>query len=264
MRDFEFQRATSVAEAVAALKRAPESKVLAGGQSLLPVMKLNLAAPSHVISISGLKELQGVRKQGAQLVIGAGVTHAEVAGSAEVKSALPALAALAELIGDPQVRNRGTLGGSLAHNDPAADYPAALLALGASVVTDRREIAADSFFKGMFETALERDELVTAVKFPLVERAHYLKFAHPASKYAIVGVMVARSAAGVRVAVTGASTCVFRDGAAEAALARGFAPRALDGLHTSPEGLLSDLHASAEYRAHLVGVLTRRAVSALS
>jgi carbon-monoxide dehydrogenase medium subunit len=263
MRDFEFQRATTVGDAVAALKRAPEGKLLAGGQSLLPVMKLNLAAPSHVISISGLEELQGIRKQGGQLIIGAAVTHAEVAASAEVKSALPALAALAELIGDPQVRNRGTLGGSVAHNDPAADYPAALLALGATVVTDRRELPAEGFFKGMFETALARDELVTAVKFPLVERAHYLKFAHPASKYAIVGVMVARSAAGVRVAVTGAGTCVFRHAQAEQALARAFAPRALDGLSTPPDGLLSDLHASAEYRAHLVGVLARRAVSAL-
>lgn len=264
MRDFDFQRATSVAEAVAALKRAPEGKLLAGGQSLLPVMKLNLAAPSHVISIGGLKELQGIRQQGNQLVIGAGVTHAEVARSAEVKGVLPALAALAELIGDPQVRNRGTLGGSVAHNDPAADYPAALLALGATVVTDRREIAADAFFKGMFETALARDELVTAVKFPLVERAQYVKFAHPASKYAIVGVMVARSPAGVRVAVTGASPCVHRHAAAEAALGRAFGARALDGVNTLQEGLLSDLHASAEYRAHLVGVLTRRAVSALA
>lgn len=271
MRDFEFQRAASVSEAVAALKKAPEGKLLAGGQSLLPVMKLNLAAPSHVISISGLKELQGIRKQGNQLVIGAGVTHAEVADSAEVKSALPALAALAELIGDPQVRNRGTLGGSVAHNDPAADYPAALLALGATVVTDRRELPAAAFFKGMFETALARDELVTAVKFPLVERAHYQKFPHPASKYAIVGVMVALAApasaapaARVRVAVTGASPCVFRHTAAEAALARSFEARALDGVSVPPDGLLSDLHASAEYRAHLVGVLTRRAVRALA
>ena len=264
MRDFEFQRPGSVAEAVALLMRAPESKLLAGGQSLLPVMKLNLAAPSHVISISGLKELKGIRKQGNQLVIGAAVTHAEVAAAEEVKSTVPALAELAELIGDPQVRNRGTLGGSVAHNDPAADYPAALLALGATVVTDRREIAADSFFKGMFETALGRDELVVAVKFPLVERAHYVKFPHPASKYAIVGVMVARTAAGVRVAVTGAAPCVFRHAAAEAALAGGFATRALDGLSTDQDGLLSDLHASAEYRAHLVGVLTRRAVSALA
>lgn len=264
MRDFDFQRPTSVAEAVAALKRAPEGKWLAGGQSLLPVMKLNLAAPSHVISISRLKELQGIRRQGERLVIGAGVTHAEVASSAEVKAALPSLAALAELIGDPQVRNRGTLGGSVAHNDPAADYPAALLALGATVVTDRRAIPADDFFKGMFETALARDELVTAVEFPLVERAQYQKFAHPASKYAIVGVMVARSRSGVRVAVTGASPCVFRHAAAEAALARAFAPAALDGVNVSPEGLLSDLHGSAEYRAHLVAVLTRRAVSALA
>jgi aerobic carbon-monoxide dehydrogenase medium subunit len=264
MRDFEFQRATSLAQAVTALRQAPESKLLAGGQSLLPVLKLNLAAPSHLISISSLKELQGIRRQGHTLVIGAAVTHASVAASADVRAALPSLAALAELIGDPQVRNRGTIGGSVAHNDPAADYPAALLALNATVVTDRRELSAESFFKGMFETALARDEIVTAVKFPLAERAAYAKFPHPASKYAIVGVMVAKTASGVRVAVTGASPCVFRFQAAEEALGRSLVASSVARLQPPADGLLSDLHASAEYRAHLVGVMTQRAAAALA
>jgi aerobic carbon-monoxide dehydrogenase medium subunit len=264
MREFEFLRASTLSQAVAALRQAAEAKLLAGGQSLLPVMKLNLAAPTHLISISALQELQGIRRQGDSLIIGAGVTHANVAGSREVRSALPALAALAELIGDPQVRNRGTLGGSVAHNDPAADYPAALLALNATVVTDRREVVAGDFFKAMFETALARDEIITAVKFPLPERAAYAKFPHPASKYAIVGVMAAKTAAGVRIAVTGASPCVYRLQAAEAALGRTWAASALAGLQVAPEGLLSDLHASAEYRAHLVGVMVRRAVVALA
>jgi aerobic carbon-monoxide dehydrogenase medium subunit len=264
MRDFEFQKASSLSQAVAALRQAPEAKLLAGGQSLLPVMKMNLAAPSHLISISGLPELQGIRRQGDSLIVGAGVTHSSVAASPEVRSALPSLAALAELIGDPQVRNRGTLGGSVAHADPAADYPAALLALNATIVTDRRELPADSFFKGMFETALGRDEIVTAVKFPTAQRAAYVKFPHPASKYAIVGVMVAKSGAGVRVAVTGASPCVYRHQAAEQALSKNLSTSALRGITTPQDGLLSDLHASAEYRAHLVGVMTQRAVAALA
>jgi carbon-monoxide dehydrogenase medium subunit len=262
MQDFEFQRAATVADAVEALRAAPEGKLLAGGQSLLPVLKLNLAAPSALISISAISQLKGVRREGAVLVIGAGTTHAEVASSGDVQSALPGLSALAEQIGDPQVRNRGTLGGSVAHNDPAADYPAALVALGATIVTDRRELAAEAFFTGMFETALARDELVTAVKFPIVQRAGYAKFPNPASKYAIVGVMVAQGSGGVRVAVTGAGPCVFRFAAAEKALAQRFAPEAIDGLTHPADDLLSDLHAAADYRAHLIPVMTKRAVAA--
>ncbi len=262
MQDFEFQRAATVADAVEALRAAPEGKLLAGGQSLLPVLKLNLAAPSALISISAISQLKGVRREGAVLVIGAGTTHAEVASSGDVQSALPGLSALAEQIGDPQVRNRGTLGGSIAHNDPAADYPAALVALGATIVTDRRELAAEAFFTGMFETALARDELVTAVKFPIVQRAGYAKFPNPASKYAIVGVMVAQGSGGVRVAVTGAGPCVFRFAAAEKALAQRFAPEAIDGLTHPADDQLSDLHAAADYRAHLIPVMTKRAVAA--
>jgi carbon-monoxide dehydrogenase medium subunit len=262
MQNFEFQRPASVTDAVAALRAAPEGKLLAGGQSLLPVLKLNLAAPSALISIATIPQLKGIRREGSALVIGAGTTHAEVAASKDVKSAIPGLAALAEQIGDPQVRNRGTLGGSVAHNDPAADYPAALLALSATVVTDRRELSADDFFTGMFETALARDELITAVKFAIPERAGYAKLPNPASKYAIVGVMVAAGDRGVRVAVTGAAGCVFRYAAAEKALAQRFAPEAIDGLTHPADGLLNDLHAAADYRAHLVPVMTKRAVAA--
>lgn len=261
MQNFEFQRANSVADAVKALGAAPEGKLLAGGQSLLPVLKLNLAAPSTLISISAISHLKGIRREGSVLVIGAGTTHAEVAASKDVKGAIPGLAALAEQIGDPQVRNRGTLGGSVAHNDPAADYPAALLALNATVVTDRRELGAETFFTGMFETALARDEIVTAVKFPIGARVGYAKFPNPASKYAIVGVMVVQGGQGVRVAVTGAGVCVFRFQAAEKALAQRFAPEVIDGLSYPAGDLLSDLHAAADYRAHLVPVLTKRAVA---
>ncbi len=262
MQDFTFHRAESVAGAVGALRKAPEAKYLGGGQSLIPVMKLGLAAPSHLESVAQLAELKGVKVEGKELVIGAAVTHAEVAESAEVRRALPALAALAAHIGDPQVRNRGTLGGSLAHDDPNADYPAAVLALGATVVTDRRRIPADAFFQGMFQTALEADELVTSVRFPLPEKAAYQKLPHPASRFALVGVFVARGPAGVRVAVTGAGASVFRVAAMEQALAKRFAPEALAGVAVPADGLQSDPAGSPEYRAHLVGVLARRAVAA--
>jgi len=262
MHEFEFHRPLTVTEAVDTLRAAPDAKLLAGGQSLLPVMKLNLAAPSALVSLRGVRELCGIRREGDRLVIGAGTTHAEVASSSVVKTALPALAELAEQIGDPQVRHRGTLGGSLAHNDPSADYPAAVLALNATIVTDRRKIPADAFFLGMFETALARDEIITAVEIPKVQRASYVKLSSPASRYAIVGVMVAESAHGVRVGVTGAAPCAFRFEAAEKALEARFAPQALDGLQFPADELLSDLHAAADYRAHLVSVLTRRAVVA--
>jgi carbon-monoxide dehydrogenase medium subunit len=248
---------------VAARKKAPEGKFLSGGQSLLPVLKLDMAAPSDLISLTGLAELKGITADGPAVVIGAGSTHAEVAQSAVVKATIPALAELAGQIGDAQVRNRGTLGGSLAHADPSADYPAAVVALKATVRTDRRTIAADDFFKkGMFETALAADEVVVGVKFEKPEKAAYAKFANPSSKYAIVGVLVAKYPDGVRVAVTGAGASVFRQKAMEDALGKKFAPESLDGIVVSSADLNSELGADAEYRAHLIGVMAKRAVAA--
>lgn len=261
MNNFGFHRPKDLAAAVAAQKKASDGKYLGGGQSLLPVMKLGLAAPTDLVALSGLPELKGIRVEGKELVVGAGVTHAEVAESAEVRKSIPALAALAAHIGDPQVRNRGTLGGSLAHDDPSADYPAAVLALGATVVTDRRKVPADAFFQGMFQTALAPDEVITAVRFPIPEKAAYVKFPHPASRFALVGVFVARGAAGVRVAVTGAGASVFRQAAMEKALASRFAPDALATVAVPAAGLTGDGFGSAEYRAHLIGVLARRAVA---
>ncbi|MFT3697041.1 MAG: xanthine dehydrogenase family protein subunit M [Kofleriaceae bacterium] len=260
MKDFEFHRPSSVADAVALLKSKPEAKLLSGGQSLLPVLKLELAEPSDLISLAGIKELHDIRVDGDRVIIGALVTHAEVNESDAVKKVIPALATLAGWIGDAQVRNRGTIGGSVAHADPAADYPAALVALGATIATDRRKIAAEDFFKGLFETALERDEIVTAVHIPKPKRAAYEKFAHRASKFALVGVMVAETSAGVRVAVTGAAPSVFRVPAMEAALAKSWTAAALDGISVPPDDLMSDTEASAEYRAHLVTVMAKRAV----
>lgn len=262
MQDFVFHRPGSIAEAVRTLRDRPEAKALGGGQSLLPVMKLGLAAPTDLVSIAALRELAGVKVEGKELVVGAAATHAEVADSPEVRKAIPALADLAVHIGDPQVRNRGTLGGSLAHDDPAADYPAAVLALGATVVTDRRRVAADDFFVGMYQTALEADELIAAVRFPVPEKAAYQKFRHPASRFALVGVFVARGPAGVRVAVTGAGPSVFRWTDAEQALAGRFAPDGLEQVALRPDGLTGDGFGSPEYRAHLAGVLARRAVAA--
>ncbi len=262
MKDFVFHRPTTVAEAVALLKANDEAKVLSGGQSLLPVLKLELAEPSDLISLAGVPGLRDIRVDGDRLIIGASCTHDTVARSAEVVAHLPALAALAHHIGDAQVRNRGTIGGSVAHADPAADYPAALIALGATIKTDRRTIAADDFFTGLFATALERDELIVAVHFPKAKRAAYAKFAHRASKYAVVGVMVAETAAGIRVAVTGAAGVVFRVPAMEAALAKAFTVDALDGIAVATDDLNSDSEASAEYRAHLIGVMAKRAVQA--
>ncbi len=262
MDDFTFHRPSTLAEAQSAVRGTDDGKFMAGGQSLLPIMKLDMAAPSDVVSLAGLDELRGIQRDGDTLVIGAAMTHAEVNGSAEVRDAIPALADLAGGIGDPQVRNRGTLGGSVAHSDPGADYPAALVALGATVVTDRREIAAGDFFVGMFETPLEDDEIITSVHFPVPERAAYAKFPNPASKYAITGVMVAQGGDGVRVAVSGAGYKVFRVEAMEDALASDFAPGALDGIGVEQDDLVSDTDASAEYRAHLVSVMARRAVEA--
>jgi len=264
MKDFEFHRPTTIKDAVGLVRDREAAKFLAGGQSFLPVLKLELAEPSDLVSLAHLKELRDIRVDGDKLLIGALVTHDQVHRSPEVRRAIPALAALAGGIGDAQVRNRGTLGGSVAHADPAADYPAALLGLGATVITDRRSIAADDFFTGLFATALEHGELVTAVAFPIPKRAAYMKFAHRASKYALVGVLVAETTAGVRVAVTGAAAKVYRLTAYEKALSGTLAASALDGISVAATGLNSDDEASAEYRAHLIGVMARRAVQALA
>ncbi len=262
MQNFAYHRPNTLAAAVAALKEDEDAKVLSGGQSLLPVMKLDLAAPTALVSLAEVPELRGIRRDGDRLVIGAAATHAEVESSDVVAKAIPALAQLASHIGDPQVRNRGTLGGSVAHNDPAADYPAALVALDAQVVTDRRTIAAGDFFVGMLETALAPDEIVVEVSFRVPERASYSKFPHPASRFAVVGVMVATWAAEVRVAVVGAKECVYRDSAMEAALAQNFAAEAVAATKVDADALQSDATASAPYRANLVRVMAKRAVEA--
>jgi carbon-monoxide dehydrogenase medium subunit len=257
---FEYHRAKSVEEAAQLLAKSG-GKALAGGQSLVGAMKLRLAQPGTVVDLGQIAELRGIRKEGDALVIGATMRHAEVAASAEVRKHIPALASLAEHIGDRQVRNMGTLGGSLANNDPAADYPAAVLGLGATVRTNKRTIAADDFFKGMYETALADDELITAVSFPVPKRAAYVKFPNPASRFALVGVFVAETGGGVRVAVTGAGPGVFRVAEMEQALGKKFAADSLKGLRVDPGRLSSDIHASAEYRAHLISVLAARAVA---
>jgi aerobic carbon-monoxide dehydrogenase medium subunit len=259
---FEYHRPQSLSAAVADLAK-PDAKALAGGMTLLPTMKQRLASPAALIDLKNLPELAGISPEGDHLVIGAMTRHADVAASSAVKAAIPALAKLAGGIGDPHVRNMGTIGGSLANNDPSADYPAAALALGATIVTDKRGISAQDFFTGLFETALETGELVTQVSFPIPEKAAYMKFANPASRYALVGVFVAKAKDGVRVAVTGAgANGVFRAGAFEAALNANFSPAALDGVSVPASGLNSDLHADADYRAHLIGVMARRAVAA--
>jgi len=258
---FKYERAASLSEAERMIAQSAEAKLLAGGQTLVAAMKLRLARPSKLVDISGLKELRYIRVGNGSVSIGAATPHNEVATSADVVRAIPALAALAGLIGDPAVRHMGTIGGSVANNDPAADYPAAVLGLGASIVTTRRSIAADDFFKGMFETALADGEIIKEIVLPIPERAGYRKFPNPASRYALVGVFVAKTKSGVRVAVTGAAPCVFRVAAMETALRRSFAPEAIAQIVVSDEGMNSDIHASAEYRAHLVGVMARRAVA---
>jgi len=258
---FELTRAKTVAEAAAALAKSG-GKPLAGGQSLVGAMKLRLAQPGTLVDLSGIAELAGIRKEGDAIVIGAMTRHAEVAASAVVKAAIPALAALAHGIGDRQVRNMGTLGGSLANNDPAADWAAGVLGLGATVQTNKRSIAADDFFKGMYETALAADEIITAVSFPVPKKAAYVKFPNPASRFALTGVFVAQTAGGVRVAVTGAAPSVFRAKALEDALAKSFTVDAARAVKIDTKGLSGDLHASPEYRAHLIPVLAARAVAA--
>jgi aerobic carbon-monoxide dehydrogenase medium subunit len=258
---FNYKRARSLAEAETLLGASPDAKLLAGGQTLIATMKMRLANPSDLIDISGIKELSYIRVNGGTVTIGAATTHYEVSTSAEIQKTIPALAHCASVIGDPAVRYKGTLGGSVANNDPAADYPAAVLALGATIKTNRRSIGADDFFTGLFSTALEDGEIVTELTFPVPERAAYKKFGNPASRYAMVGVFVAKSPAGVRVAVTGAGSCVFRVPAMEAALAKSFAADALAGIQIDASTLNSDIHGSAEYRANLVHVMAGRAVA---
>ncbi|MFQ5757033.1 MAG: FAD binding domain-containing protein [Acidiferrobacterales bacterium] len=262
MYNFTYHLPATLADAVQALTAAADGQVLAGGMTLLPTLKQRLAQPSDLIDLAAVAELSGIKQESGAIVIGAMTSHADVAASPEVAKAIPALARLADSIGDPQVRNRGTLGGSIANADPAADYPAAVVGLGATVHTNERTIAADAFFTGMFETALNDNELVTAVRFPVPQRAAYAKFANPASRYAIVGVFVSQGNAGVTVAVTGAGPSVFRIAAMEQALSSKFSAEVLDGISISANDLNSDLHASAEYRAHLVSVMAKRAVAA--
>ena len=265
MYNFALHRPSTVSEAAALLAGKADAKLLAGGQTYIPTLKQRLAQPSDVIDLSGIAELKGIKEEAGGLLVGAMAKHGEVAHSDLVKRVIPALASLAEGIGDPQVRNLGTLGGSISNADPAADYPGALLGLGASVRTNKRSIAADEFFTGLFDTALESDEIVTAVHFPKPEKAAYAKFPNPASRYAMVGVFVAKTSNGVRVAVTGAGqNGVFRWKEAEQALGSNFSSAAIDGLKVSADSLSGDMHASAEYRAHLVGVMAQRAVKSIA
>ncbi|MFL5003621.1 MAG: FAD binding domain-containing protein [Xanthobacteraceae bacterium] len=263
MYSFTYHRPTTVRQAVSLLAKNEEAKLLAGGHSLIPVMKLRLARPSAIIDLSRVEGLSGVELKGRSIVIGAMTRHGEVANSTVVQQAMPALASVPNSIGDPQVRNVGTVGGSIANNDPNADYPAACLGLGATIITNKRRIPADEFFQGLFETALEPDEIITKVQFPIAKKAAYEKFKHPASGFALVGVFVSKRGPDIRVAVTGAgANGVFRVTAFEEALKKRFAAKSLEGLTVPPDGMGSDIHAGAEYRAHLVGVLARRALAA--
>jgi carbon-monoxide dehydrogenase medium subunit len=259
---FEYHRPSSTKEALDLAAAKSEGKFLAGGQSLVQAMKLRLAAPSDLVDLGSLKELQSLKVEGNAVVVGAMVRHAEVAASSAVQKTLPALAQLAGMIGDRQVRHMGTIGGSLANNDPAADYPAAVLGLGATVATNKRKVEADKFFKGLYETALEPGELITSVSFPAPKRAAYMKFKNPASRFALVGVFVADFGGSVRVAVTGAGPCAFRQPDMEKALAAKFAPESVANIKVKADGLNNDLHASPEYRAHLITVMAKRAVEA--
>jgi carbon-monoxide dehydrogenase medium subunit len=259
-----YHRPSSVDEAASLFAKGTEAKYLAGGHTLIPVMKQRLASPSDVIDLAKIKELIGVETSGDTLTIKAATPHYDVAQSADAQKAIPALAYLASLIGDPAVRHRGTIGGSIANNDPAADYPAGLLALGATVKTNKRSISADDFFKGLFTTALADGEIITAVSFPIPAKAGYAKFPHPASRFALTGVFVARTKGGdVRVAVTGASQSgVMRVAAMESALKANWSAAALDTLKIPAAGLLADIHGSADYRANLIKVMAQRAVAA--
>ena len=262
MYSFNYQKVKSVADAAALLEKDEDARPLAGGQSLVAAMKLRLSKPSNVLDLGPIAELRGIKIEANAVVIGAMTRHADVAASAEVKKAIPALASLAAGIGDRMVRNMGTMGGSVANNDPAADYPAGVVALNATVITNKRKIEADKFFKGMYETALDQGELITAISFPIPKRAAYMKFKNPASRYAIVGVFVADFGNAVRVAVTGAAAGVFRVADMEKALGTKFAPESVASIKVPDTDLNSDMHAKADYRAHLITVMACRAVEA--
>ena len=259
---FKYHRPATARSAASLVTKYEDGKFLAGGQTLLPTMKQRLAQPGHIVDLQGCADLRGVEQKGRNIVIGAMTRHAEVADSDIVKKAIPALAELAGMIGDPHVRNRGTIGGSVANNDPAADYPAACLGLGATIVTNKRKIGADEFFTGMFETALAEGEVITKIVFPIPTKAGYAKFRNPASRYALVGVFVSKKSKEVRVAVTGAGAKgVFRAKTIEGVLAAKFAGKSLDGVTIPADGINTDMHADAAYRAHLIGVMARRAVA---
>ena len=262
MHAFEYHRPSSSKDALGLAAKKTEGRYLAGGQSLVQAMKLRLSSPTDLIDLGLLKELSFIKASGSTVEIGAMTRHADVAGSKDVQKAIPALAALAGIIGDRQVRHMGTIGGSLANNDPAADYPAAVLGLGATITTNKRKIEADKYFKGLFETALEAGELITSVSFPVPKRAAYMKFKNPASRFAIVGVFVADFGGKARVGVTGAGPSAFRQAEMEKALSAKFSPDAVASIKVKPDGLNNDLHASPEYRAHLITVMAKRAVEA--
>ena len=259
---FEYHRPSSNKEALELAAKKSEGRFLAGGQSLVQAMKLRLSSPTDLIDLAAIGDLKALSADGNSVTVGAMVSHADVAAAPAVQKAIPALAQLAGMIGDRQVRHMGTIGGSLNNSDPAADYPAAVLGLGATITTHKRKIEADKFFKGLYETALEPGELITQVSFPAPKRAAYMKFKNPASRFALVGVFVADFGGSVRVAVTGAGACAFRQGEMEKALAQKFAPESVAGIKVKPDGLNNDLHASPEYRAHLITVMCKRAVEA--
>jgi aerobic carbon-monoxide dehydrogenase medium subunit len=263
MYETNYHRASSVSDAVKLLKKAEDPKILAGGMTLIPTMKQRLASPSDLVDITKISDLVGIKVSGKTVTIGAATTHFDVSTNEKLAKVCPALCALASHIGDPHVRYRGTIGGSISNNDPAADYPSAMLALNATIITDKRTIAADKFFKGLFETALKDGEIVTAIEFTAPSKAAYSKFPNPASRYAMAGVFVAKDKDGVRVAVTGAGeTGVYRHKAMEAALDNKFEAASIDGVKVDGKGLMTDMHASADYRAALIKVMAKRAVAA--
>jgi carbon-monoxide dehydrogenase medium subunit len=261
MYPFEYHRPASVADAAGLLMSHPDAKLLAGGMTLIPTMKQRLAQPSDLVDLAGIQELKGIKLAGNAVTIGAMTPHAEVADSADVQRAIPALAYLAGIIGDVQVRNRGTIGGSIANSDPSADYPGAVVGLGATIKTNKREIKGDDFFQDLFTTALEDGEIIVSVTFPVPEKAAYQKFPNPASRYAMVGVFISRGPMGVRVGVTGAGPSAFRVTAMEEALTKSFTINAINGLTVPADGLNEDLHATRAYRAHLIGVMAKRALA---
>jgi aerobic carbon-monoxide dehydrogenase medium subunit len=263
MENFNYHRPATVAAAASMMKKSKDASYMSGGHTLLPTMKQGLASHKDIIDLTAIKNFSGITVGAAAVVIKAGTTHMEVATSAAIKRAIPALWEMAGKIGGVHVRHRGTIGGSVANNDPAADYPSACLGLGATIITDKRKIPADAFFTGMFETALKPGEIITAVSFPIPKKSSHQKFPNPASRYALTGVFLSQDKAGkVRVAVTGAGPKVFRVPEMEAALSKGFSPSSLSGISVKAKGLNTDMHATAEYRAHLIGILAKRAVEA--